>query len=325
MRRAAAILLVMAACEGSGGGDTGAQTDTDVTTGTTTTAGSDPTLASTTSADSSSSSDPSATLDSSDSSSSSSSTGEPPGTGGCGMPAVEPSGEWVARTLDVGGTMREYWVWLPNPYDPERAYPVVYQFHGCYDGEDRWTNNPPVQDVSGPDAIHIRGKAVGSCWDTAVPGPDLDFFDALVPAVEATWCADPARRFATGYSGGAFMTHVLGCVRGDQLRGVASIAGGYGGSNCSGRVAALLIHDANDSVVDISSSMSARDAYVASNACDAMAATTPVDPAPCEAYASCDEGLPVVWCQTAGQDHSRQDGLAAAAFWGFLSPLAPLP
>jgi hypothetical protein len=28
-----------------------------------------------------------------------------------------------------------------------------------------------------------------------------------------------------------------------------------------------------------------------------------------------------VWCQTAGQDHSRQDGLAAPIFWSFLSSL----
>jgi len=319
MRRAAAILLITAACGGSGDDDTGAQTDTDVTTSATT-VDTGSTSSGAIPPESSSSGDPSTTLDSSESS-----TGEPPGTAGCGTPAADPSSEWVPHTIDVGGTMREYWVWLPQPYDPERAYPIVYQFHGCSDSEDRWNNNPPVQDMSGSDAIHIRGKAVESCWNTAVPGPDLDFFDALVPDVEATWCADPARRFVTGYSGGAFMTHVLGCVRADQLRGVASIAGGQAGFDCSGRVAALLIHDADDSTVNISSSVAARDDHLARNACDAMAATTPVEPSPCEAYAGCDEGLPVVWCQTAGQDHSRQDELAATAFWGFLSALGPLP
>jgi len=28
-----------------------------------------------------------------------------------------------------------------------------------------------------------------------------------------------------------------------------------------------------------------------------------------------------VWCQTSGQNHARQDGLAAPIFWDFLSTL----
>lgn len=260
--------------------------------------------------------------DSSDGSGSSDgSTGASPGTAGCGIAASDPTMTWSGHTVDVDGVTREYWVWLPEPYDPARAYPVVYQFHGCSDGDDRWNNNPPVQDHSGADAIHVRGKAVASCWDSNPQGPDVIFFDALVADVEASWCADPEHRFATGYSSGSFMTHALGCARADVLRGIASIAGGQPGNDCSGQVAALLIHDADDQTVNISASESARDSLLARNGCDAAAPTSPIDPSPCEAYAGCGEGYPVVWCPTAGQDHSRQDGLAAPAFWGFLSSL----
>lgn len=248
--------------------------------------------------------------------------GSPIGTAGCGQPAADATMQWVEHVIDVDGTERQYWVWLPEPYDPERAYPVVYQWHGCSDGEDRQNNNPPVQDESGAEAIHVRGKAVDSCWDTSARGPDVAFFDALVAEVEATWCADPQRRFATGYSSGAFMTHVLACVRADVLRGVASIAGGQGGNDCPGRVAALLIHDTDDPTVNISASEGARDGHLARNGCDAAAGTTPAPPEPCGAYSGCEDGYPVVWCQTSGQGHSRQDGLAAPAFWGFLSTLS---
>ena len=311
--------MLVTACgggnEGDGGSDTGgtggpttdASADDDVSDPTTMTAADDDDDGSTSGA---------ATTQGVDES-----TGAPVGTAGCGLAPADPSAQWVAHTIDVGGTPREYWVWLPMPYDPQRAYPIVYQWHGCSDAEDRQNNNPPVQDESGPDAIHIRGKAVQSCWDTGLETPDLAFFDALVAEAEATWCADPERRFATGYSSGAFMTHRLGCARGDMLRGIASIAGGQADADCSGPVAALIIHDENDSTVNIGASIGARDDHLARNGCDAMAATTPVEPAPCQAYAGCDDGLPVVWCQTTGQDHSRQDGLAAPAFWGFLSAL----
>jgi len=71
--------------------------------------------------------------------------------------------------------------------------------------------------------------------------------------------------------------------------------------------------------VNISASIAARDRYLSENGCGDT--TMPFDPSPCQAYEGCASGLPVVWCQTSGQDHSRQDGLAAPAFWNFLSTL----
>lgn len=245
----------------------------------------------------------------------------PIGTDGCGQASSDATETWVAQTVDVGGTTREWFVWLPAGYDPDTPYPVVYQFHGCSGSVNKENNNPPVQDQSGNAAIHIRGRAVDNCWDNSPNGSDVAFFDALVATVEATWCADEDRRFATGYSSGAFMTHRLACDRGDVLRGVASIAGGLGGNNCNGKVAALMIHDLNDSMVGIDTSEAARTRHLENNGCDENAATTPTAHAPCEAYAGCDAGYPVVWCQTSGQDHSRQDGLAAPAFWDFLAAL----
>jgi poly(3-hydroxybutyrate) depolymerase len=243
------------------------------------------------------------------------------GSAGCGRALADATEQWVAKTLDVGGTMREYFVYLPAGYDSERPYPVVYQFHGCSNNADRQNNNPPVHDYSGSNAIVIRGKAVADCWDTAADGTGVALFDALVPEVESTWCADPARRFATGYSGGSFMTHRLACVRGDVLHGVASIAGGQAGNNCVGQVAALLIHDDTDGTVNITASEGARDRHLSNNNCDAQAATTPDDHPPCGAYAGCDADLPVTWCQTTGMGHSRQDSLSAPAFWAFLVKL----
>lgn len=241
------------------------------------------------------------------------------GTEGCGVAASDPLETWTLKTVEVAGTTREYFVYLPAGYDPLTPYPIVYQFHGCSSSPDKQNNNVPIEAQAAGAAIVVRGRAVADCWDTSAAGPDVAFFDAMVDAMEQGYCADPERRFVAGYSSGAFMTHVLSCQRGDRIRGVASIAGGQGGSGCTGAVAALLIHDQDDGTVPIGASEAARDRYLAENGCDAT--TTPYDPAPCVQYDGCDAGLPVVWCQTSGQDHSRQDGLAAPAFWGFLSSL----
>ena len=237
-------------------------------------------------------------------------------TSGCGQDPGLPTGQWVERSVTAGGTSRVYFVWLPEGYDPDRAYPVVYQFHGCSD--DRETNNVPVQSESGDDAIHVRGRAIERCWEYDT-GTAL--FDAMVPQIEADFCVDASRRFATGYSSGSFLAHHLACVRGDLLRGVATIAGGQAGSSCVGQVAALLIHDEDDTTVDIAQSEAARDRYLAANGCDLTAAPIPTEPPPCVRYVGCATGFPVVWCQTSGQSHARQDSLAAPAFWNFLSAL----
>jgi len=243
------------------------------------------------------------------------------GTAGCNKPSTIAEKAYVMRSITVGGGSRDYFIRLPMGYDPTKPYPVIYQQHGCSSGANRETNNVPLDNQVGTSAIIVRGKAAGQCWDTATTGPDIPYWDAMVADVEATWCIDAAKRYATGYSSGSFMTHRLGCLRADKLRGFATIAGGQAESNCPATVGALLIHDANDNTVNISASIAARDSLLTRNGCDKTTAPTPTDHPPCVAYSGCASGKPVVWCQTSGKDHDRQDALAAPIFWDFLSKL----
>ncbi len=243
------------------------------------------------------------------------------GTKGCGAPTTIATAAWIKQALTLGSTSREYSLWLPKDYDEARKYPVVYQFHGCSDAAERQNNNPPVEKQSGADAIVVRGRAAASCWDTAEKGPDFAYADAMIASVESSFCVDPSKRFGAGYSSGSFMVHSFACSRDSLFRGVASIAGGQRAATCPGKTAALLIHDLNDTTVKISASEQTRDRYLADNACNATATRTPFAPAPCESYAGCTAGLPVVWCQTSGKNHDRQDALSAPAFWNFFSSL----
>jgi polyhydroxybutyrate depolymerase len=243
--------------------------------------------------------------------------GQAVGTAGCGKPSTIAAETWVSRDVTVGAVTRPYFIRIPAGYDPARPYQIVYQQHGCSTAPNRETNNVPLEGQSGANAILVRGRAAADCWDTNASGVDVAYWDAMVADVEATWCVDAARRFATGYSSGSFMTHRLACLRGDMLRGVATIAGGQAEGACKGPLGALLIHDLNDNTVNISASIAARDSHRTRNSCGTT--TTPTAMAPCVAYDGC--GKPVVWCQTTGKDHARQDQLAAPIFWDFLSRL----
>lgn len=239
---------------------------------------------------------------------------------GCGTPSTIATGMWTKRTIDSGGA-RDLWVWLPTGYDPATPYPIIYELHGCSSSPNREANNVPVERNIGDKAILVRGRAAADCWDTATTGPDVPYWLAAIDDVEGAFCADTARRFVTGYSSGSFMAHRLACLHGDKLRGVATIAGGQPGQNCTGNVGALLIHDLNDMRVDISASVGTRDNHLTRNACTSPPSSTPTEQPPCVEYAGCAADKPVVWCQTTGRDHDRQDALAAPIFASFIESL----
>jgi polyhydroxybutyrate depolymerase len=242
---------------------------------------------------------------------------------GCDTPAGQALGSWVEQPkLNVSGTDRQWWVWLPTGYDPAQAYPVIFTFHGC-GGPD---NIVPMQGVAGDKAILVRATGISNtnCWDQGPGGTDVKFFDQMLADVLAKRCADSSRVFATGYSSGSWLVNSLECVRGDKLRATGTVAGGkqFGDDTaCVGRVARIFVHDSDDQDNPISSGNDdERDRLIALNHC-MNTAPLPEEPAPCARYQGCDPGFPVIWCQTEGKQHARQDSFAPGAFWKLFSAL----
>ena len=62
-----------------------------------------------------------------------------------------------------------------------------------------------------------------------IPGPDapddVKFMGALIDQLAKAGCADPARVYATGLSGGGRMTSWLGCVAADRFAAIAPVVG----------------------------------------------------------------------------------------------------
>ncbi len=89
---------------------------------------------------------------------------------GCGEAVTQALNQWVEQpTKSIESVERHWWVRLPENYDPERAYRVVFLFHGCSSAE----NNVPMQNVTGDEAILVRGAGVseGTCWDALAERP----------------------------------------------------------------------------------------------------------------------------------------------------------
>jgi polyhydroxybutyrate depolymerase len=239
---------------------------------------------------------------------------------GCDKTTTQALNSWVESMVMTSGANRPYSVRLPTGYDPARAYPVVVLLHGCGSG----TNNVPIEKASGSDAILVRGtgSAANTCWEAAANGKDVAFFDSMVADTKARFCADESRVFIVGYSSGSWLANQLTCIRGDVVRGAATVAGGESSNGkCGVPVARIFLHDTEDMDNKIADDERARTRQLTQNMCDASAAPTDVEPSPCKAYSGCKAGYPVHWCQTTGKGHSAQSDLAPSAFWNFFKAL----
>ena len=239
---------------------------------------------------------------------------------GCGMAAGQATKMWIEQPkMQVAGKDRQWWVWLPNNYDPMKAYPTIFLFHGCSAAD----NVVPMQNATNDQAILVRGAGIstGVCWDQSPTGVDVTFFDQMLTAIEAQRCVDTSRIFTVGYSSGSWLVNSLDCVRSAKIRGAASVSGGvqYDAKSCSGEVARIFIHDSDDPNNNISGSITERTRLIGLDHCSMT--TMPDDPSPCVRYQGCDAAYPIDWCQTSGKMHDRQDSLAPGAFWKFFQSL----
>lgn len=250
---------------------------------------------------------------------------------GCGTEAFATEGSWVNQPdIDIDGQPRSWAVRFPDNYNPQRAYPIIFEFHGCGSK----TNNVPMENVAGSDAIHVRGASIGSCWHDLATGEvnddtesvDLPFFDAMLGAMKENACIDENRIFGVGYSSGAWLITIMACKRADTFRAVGTVAGadwvhmnGLGPPSCSeGNVAQMYISDTDDTGSNRwENHVSAQDRLVEANGCTPES-ETPIDPSPCVRFQDCGD-FPVQRCRTSGSGHGRQDGYAPGAFWSFFS------
>lgn len=239
------------------------------------------------------------------------------GTAGCGGSA-RGDGAFATRSIRAGGADRTYRILVPATYDSERAYPVVFKWHGF--GGDGLSGGIGVEFFSGEDAIIVSGDAVGGAWDLTPGGRDVAYFDALLDQVGRDYCVDRDRVFSFGFSRGGGMSNLLACERADVVRGSGAVAGiAAWSASCTRPVATWFLHDTDDDAVAIGDSIAMRDRFLAANGCSS--ATTPTEPSPCVRYEGCAAGYPVVWCQTTGVGHNPRADIAPAAVWSFFRAL----
>ena len=242
---------------------------------------------------------------------------------GCGK-ANPPTG---TRSSPLNVANHQYYVKLPQNYDPSTPYRLLFVFHPSGNPITWAEDNAgfPQTDAA-KQAVIVYPKSAGTGWEQV----DIAMFDPLYESLTNNFCIDKKRVFATGESSGGDYSSVLGCEKATKVRAVgptaakpmAGVGLNPGNRTCSGQSAAYVIHGKNDNVVGAQAGIQTRDFHLAKNHCGTM--TTPVQGftdrlSNCVEYSGCDEGYPVFWCQHEDPNYSNTNhgwpAFAAKFLW----------
>lgn len=262
----------------------------------------------------------------------------PAASPGCGK-ANPPRG---SRQITTGGMQGTFVVSLPGTYDPDKALPLGFAFHGfnrthtdCQNGD-----CAGFQRTMSNVAILVYMKSFGPGWEQAENREkNARFFADVLARMKAEYCVDERRVFVAGTSSGATFSNILGCRFGDQLQAIGPVAGSMPEkTNCRGNPAAVMIHGIDDPHVKFAWGEEARDFMVQRHGCTTT--TTPTlatmhaevraartarrDAYGCVDYQGCTRA-PVRWCEhsVGGYDGSTHGWppRGGELIWEFVSKL----
>jgi poly(3-hydroxybutyrate) depolymerase len=178
-------------------------------------------------------------------------------------------GTFPTEVIDVCGKEREYRLVVPLSVDLSRPVPLVFAFHGIFEGKDYmpgYSHLDGLADAHGFILVYPEGK--DKCWPLALDWThdDVAFFDALYAHLTSQYNIDLNRVYVTGMSNGAYFSHFLALQRSDRIAAIAVHSGGLGLLAFSDvpvkrKYPVLIIHGDADTVVAVEEGRRARDAY----------------------------------------------------------------
>jgi polyhydroxybutyrate depolymerase len=224
---------------------------------------------------------------------------------GCGAPPKRPP-----ATFHVAGGERNAIVVLPEEYRVDRPHALIFAFHGRTNDNGQVRRYFGLEEAARRSTIFVYPAALTDrtgrfTWADPGDPPDAlrDFalFDVVLERIASTYCIDRDAVYVVGHSLGASFANSLACARADRIRAVASVAGGITPSDCSGAVAALLLHNPHDRAVPLSEGERARDILLGHPGGTDEPVRRRIGGFECRLYG--DEANPLFWCLH-GQDRT---------------------
>ena len=168
------------------------------------------------------------------------------------------------KTFSHDNVNRNYLVYIPNSYDSEIDYPLMFLFHGFGGIASQFMNTADMRDLAEsknfivvyPQGLDLAGT--GSHWNCSNPSADnksdvddIGFIENLIDQLLIDYpVIDNKRIYAAGYSNGGFMSYYLAC-NSKKFAAIGSVAGtmlddSYQNCNAQFPTAMINIHGTDD-------------------------------------------------------------------------------
>ena len=168
------------------------------------------------------------------------------------------------KTFSHDNVNRNYLVYIPNSYDSEIDYPLMFLFHGFGGIASEFMNTADMRDLAEsknfivvyPQGLDLAGT--GSHWNCSNPSADnksdvddIGFIENLIDQLLIDYpVIDNKRIYAAGYSNGGFMSYYLAC-NSKKFAAIGSVAGtmlddSYQNCNAQFPTAMINIHGTDD-------------------------------------------------------------------------------
>jgi phospholipase/carboxylesterase len=102
-----------------------------------------------------------------------------------------------------------YWLYVPETYTPDRAWPLVMALHGG-SGTGRLFLWSWLRDARSRGAILAAPTSIGSTWALMGDDPDTPNLARMLGIIRSRWNVDSGRLLLTGMSDGGTFTYVSG-------------------------------------------------------------------------------------------------------------------
>ncbi len=167
------------------------------------------------------------------------------------------------KTIQSGGIVRSYKIYIPASYSASVPVPLVFNFHGLGSNSLQqmlYGDFRSIADTANFIIVHPQGttsSVFGSTFWNAYFGQsvnDFDFISDLIDTISSNYSVDPNRIHSTGMSNGGYMSLALAAEFDDLFASVASVTGSMTrlfpiSPNNTKPISVLQIHGTADSTV----------------------------------------------------------------------------
>ena len=159
----------------------------------------------------------------------------------CNLP--QPSGVQERKFIS-GGRERSYRLFIPPNYDGRARLPLVLELHGSGGTSAGQARTSGFDEVARREGFAVASlQADAGRWNVPVTQDrpdDVAYVSDVIDDIAAKLCTDTSRVYATGFSGGARMSSLLGCKLNARIAAIAPVSGLRWPEPCEGRAISVL-------------------------------------------------------------------------------------